>query len=445
MAALNVGGFGAVTSISCPAAHTCAAGGYYKDSSHHGHAFVANETNGTWRKAVEVPGTAALNVGHDAQVSSVSCAIAGSCSAGGYYTDNSLHAHRHAFVVNEISGAWRKAVQVPGVAALNTVGDARVTSISCPSRGNCAAGGIYHTGGGLFVVNEKNGVWGKAMKVPGAAALNVGRDASLTSVSCASTGNCAAGGRYKDGSAHYQAYVVSEQNGRWTTNAKEVPGTANLNLGGNAQVTSISCTGTTSCVAGGNYEDGSGHNQAFVASSKNGVWSKAIIVPGTPAAVLVSGVAQLSSISCRSAGNCSAGGYYDFGGGNNRHAFVVSSTNGVWGTATEVPGIDGLGLGTFSQVTSISCAGVGNCAVVGSFDSSGDDEAFAAAETNGVWGQAVPLGGAIAFDWGPRPFFVPGQDSISCAKAGACAIGGDYEDDQSLHADRGLRAYVTTP
>ena len=40
----------------------------------------------------------ALNTGGNAWTYSVSCAAAGGCSAGGYYTDNSGHAQ--AFVVS---------------------------------------------------------------------------------------------------------------------------------------------------------------------------------------------------------------------------------------------------------------------------------------------------------------------------------------------------------
>jgi len=37
------------------------------------------------------------------------------------------------------------------------------------------------------------GTWGTAQEVPGSAALNTGGNAEVTSVSCASVGNCAAG------------------------------------------------------------------------------------------------------------------------------------------------------------------------------------------------------------------------------------------------------------
>ena len=54
---------------------------------------------GTWGTAIEVPGTAALNQGGNAETLSVSCAPAGTCSAGGIYTDSS--GHHQAFVVNK--------------------------------------------------------------------------------------------------------------------------------------------------------------------------------------------------------------------------------------------------------------------------------------------------------------------------------------------------------
>ncbi len=62
------------------------------------------------------------------------------------------------------AGPWGRAIEVPGLGALNKGGDAQVTSVSCASAGDCAAGG-YYTGRGSagFVVSEQNGVWGTAI------------------------------------------------------------------------------------------------------------------------------------------------------------------------------------------------------------------------------------------------------------------------------------------
>jgi hypothetical protein len=64
-------------------------------------------------------------------------------------------------------------------------------------------------------VREIGGHWLKAIEVPGTAALNAGGNAQVTWVSCASAGNCAAGGSYQDRSGHHQAFVVSQVNGHW--------------------------------------------------------------------------------------------------------------------------------------------------------------------------------------------------------------------------------------
>ncbi|HEV2240004.1 MAG TPA: hypothetical protein VGR98_03095, partial [Streptosporangiaceae bacterium] len=142
---------------------------------------------------------------------SLSCASAGNCAAGGFYTDGS--GHRQALVARETNGTWRPAIEVPGSGALNAGGNAQVASVSCASAGNCAAGGFYTDGSGHlqgFVVSQTNGTWRTAIEVPGLGTLNKGGVAVVNSVSCRSAGNCAAGGPYKDGSGHLQAFVVSQ-------------------------------------------------------------------------------------------------------------------------------------------------------------------------------------------------------------------------------------------
>jgi hypothetical protein len=166
-----------------------------------------------------------------------------------------------------LAGTWHTAIEVPGTAALNS-GGAVTDSVSCRSAGNCTAGGEYHDGSGhgqVFVASEVNGTWQAAIEVPGTAALNSGGSAQVNSVSCGGAGNCAAGGGYTDGSSHLQAFVASEVKGTWHA-AIEVPGTATLNSGGFAVINWVSCGAAGNCAAGGDYTDGSGHLQAFVAN-----------------------------------------------------------------------------------------------------------------------------------------------------------------------------------
>src|SRR5262252_9081733 len=96
------------------------------------------------------------------------------------------------------------------------------------------------------------GTCGRAITVPGLGALNKGRDAGVLSVSCPSPGNCAAVGDYRDGGHHQQGFVVSERHGRWHL-AIEAPGLGVLNKTGNAEVSAVSCASAGYCAAGGYY------------------------------------------------------------------------------------------------------------------------------------------------------------------------------------------------
>lgn len=410
-----------VTAVSCPAPGECAAGGAYNSDAGY-QPMVVSQANGSWGKAIEVPGMAALNVNRGARVTAISCAAPGECAAGGYYnTTRCYGSDCGAFVVSETNGSWGNAIKVPGV------GGGVVNSISCGAPGDCAAGGYDYGPQGqeqAFVVTEKNGRWGDAIEVPGVAKLNPnpggGFAARVNSISCAAAGECVAGG-YSFGGA----FVVSETNGSWGT-AMKVPGTTTLN-----EVTSISCPAVGECAAGGDYFDAPGQESAFVVSERSGSWGEAIEVPGTAAL----GVgADVTSISCAAPGECAAGGYYDTGHYDDfrEHAFVVSEANGTWGNAIEVPGTARIKSGCArplrrcsgpgADVTSISCAAAGECAAGGAvlhrwpFRSTYpvNFPTFVVSETNGTWGDAVTVPGTATLN------------SISCAAAGECAAGGGY-------------------
>jgi hypothetical protein len=411
-----------VYSVSCASAGNCSAGGYFSQTTGRGQAFVSNEVNGAWQPAMEVPGTATLNTGGNAYVTSVSCATAGNCSAGGNYVDTSSNGQ--AFVVSEVNGAWQPAVKMPGIAP------ASITSVSCASVGNCSGGGSYFDASRnlqAFVANEVNGAWQNATPVPGAIRLNVGKSAGVTSVSCATAGNCSAGGTYYDASGNGQAFVANEVNGAWQP-ATEVPGTATLNTGGNASATSVSCATAGNCSAGGTYSDGSGNGQAFVANEVNGAWQPATEVPAI-GTLNTGGNANFISISCAAPGNCSAGGYYYDGyyinASTHRQAFVVNEVNGAWQAAVEVPGTATLNTGGNAGATSVSCTSVGNCSAGGSYyDTSNKRQAFVVNEVNGTWQAAVEAPGTATLNTGGSASI----NSVSCVPGGYCSAGGGYYD-----------------
>ena len=420
-AALNAGGIAEVDSVSCASPGNCSAGGSYADASFGQQAFLVSQVKGIWGNAAEVPGIAALNA-RFAGVNSVSCASAGNCSAGGFYWNPTFGSQ--AFVVSQVHGIWGNAAEVPGTAALNRGGEGGVNSVSCPSPGNCSAAGDY-TGalgrGQAFVVSQVNDIWGKAKQVPGTAALKAGQSSEAISVSCASAGNCSVGGRYTDASGHYQAYVVSQVKGAWGR-AKQVPVTGALNVGGAAQVDSVSCASAGNCSAAGDYWDASLRGQVFVVSQVHGIWGKAKQVAGT-AAVNARLTVFVVSVSCASAGNCSAGGGHS-DSSTHGQAFVVSQVKGNWGKSQLPPGTAALNAGGYARVNSVSCASPGNCSAGGFYtDASRHRQAFVVSQVNGTWGNATEVPGTAALSAGAGAEV----NSVSCASPGNCSAGGDFD------------------
>lgn len=439
LSALNTGGAVKVNSLSCGSVGNCAVGGSYRTRSGIQQAFVASEVAGSWGLAAAVPGIATLNVGRHAEVVSVSCARAGGCAAGGYYTDSA--SDEQAFVVGETGDSWGQATEVPGLAALNVGGLAQVSSMSCPSPGQCAAGGFYNDLNSYtqaFVVSEQNGTWATAIQIPfaGTAYYPEGLGA-ISALSCSRAGNCAAGG-YDSGKqpSFYKtsAFVVNEKNGHWGK-VLQVPGLAALNHQ-SPHLDALSCSSVGNCAAGGDYVDRSAHYQPFVVSDHNGTWGKAIEVPGS-AAFNSARIAPVSSVSCASAGNCVAGGFKT---GSNAgrievRGFVVSEKSGKWGAAIAEPGAALFG-GRNATVTSVSCATPGNCAAGGgSKDSSFRSRAFVLSERDGTWGTAIEVPGLATLSAaGPATVKV-----VACPRRGECTAVGTYRDSTGA-----VQAFIVT-
>jgi len=123
----------------------CALGGRYQDKNGAAQSFVDVLKNGSWKQATEIG--SGHNLGGYAQVSTVSCPSAGNCAAGGSYLSAPGSSQRYqAFVVSLKGFAWQSVKEVPGTGALNAGKTAQVNAVSCPSSGFCAAGGFYSTG-----------------------------------------------------------------------------------------------------------------------------------------------------------------------------------------------------------------------------------------------------------------------------------------------------------
>jgi hypothetical protein len=411
--------------MSCASADNCSAAGYYPSQTSQGGGnlagYVVSKVHGTWRKAIKIAGIALSRRGGGiVQPLAVACATAGECSVVGYFQGGVSSPFR-AFITSKVHGTWHAATKVPGLIALDHGQTASLSSVSCTSPGNCSAGGAYAVSaiaGQAFVVAERNGIWHNAVTVPGITGLNHGR-ASVTGISCVSPGNCSAIGDYQDSTGETQVFVVNKVKGTWHR-AIAIPGSIGLNLGGFAAAASVSCASAGNCSAGGTYTDSSKRNQAFIVNEVNGTWHKAVKVPGT-AALAQGGMAGLNSISCASVGNCSAGGYYKSG------AFVVNEVNGTWHKAIKVSGTVAVSQISVAGVETVSCAAPGNCSAGGTFRSAQDPlghvEVFVVNEVNGTWRRAIPVPRLARLSQsGSAHIF-----ALSCGAVANCSAGGFYD------------------
>ncbi len=381
--------------VSCSSAGNCSAGGLYVDRAGHGQAFVVSEKNGTWGNAEEVPGSADLNVGGDATIEQMSCTLAGGClAAGTYESDSSMD--QQAFVVQEIGGVWGPAEDIAGLDALNTGGVAEVRTLYCVHTGNCTVGGDYNDGHGAepFVAYQNYGEWYSAQTFPDIAAANTGLIASIDSLSCQRRGICTGVGTYRTSDGNTHVFADSEQNYIWN-GFQPIPGMAALPKGGAVypSIGFLSCPSAVNCTAGGTYVDASGNTQSYIVTQANGVWGNARVLPGV-AALGVSHFVVLAGLSCRSAGNCTAAGSYVV----NLHTlttlvFVVAEKNGKWGKAQALPGSVALSKGGNLDPEALSCGAPGNCALGGTYTTTGRLAPFIATQKNGTWGKAERVPG----------------------------------------------------
>ncbi len=417
LAALTISqGNSGINAISCAGPGYCGAGGFYQASpSGRSEGFVVSQVNGVWGDAKPVPGLAALNQG-TAQVTSISCPSRGNCGAAGFYTTATGSGgvtFTAGFVVNEVNGVWGQATEVSGLASDvggNTL--AQTLAISCPSAGNCGAGGFQWVPAHSktrccrqegFVTSEVNGTWGKAKAIAGIS--------DIGSISCPSAGNCAAvGGR-----------VVNEVNGTW---GKAITLTSR---GFTAMLYSVACGAPGDCSAVGHLGSAAG-----LVSEVNGTWGSPSSVKGTALLPKAQG-AQLTRVTCAAAGRCTAAGSayksVEEGSSTREYAvgFVLNQRNGTWGSPQLVPGMSALSKNGYNVITAVSCSLPVNCAVGGAVsissdnpDGTGPGQAFVASKVGGKWQLPLDVTTSLG-NQGPAQV-----SAMACPRVSKCTAGGSY-------------------
>jgi hypothetical protein len=389
---------------------------------------LLTETGGIWAQGIEavVPSAPPQPPGvtQFAPVDAVSCPSVGNCSAVGTYGDPS-HIW-HGLLLSETDGSWSPGVEAALPANAHSTENTLSTSlgdVSCASVGNCSAVGGYHDSSGNqmgLLLTETGGTWaaGVEAKLPANAATTNQR-VGLASVSCASPGNCSAVGTYLDAFGIQQGLLLTETDGSWAPGVEAVLPTALT--AGYIFINSVSCPSAGNCTAVGEYWRGYGYlTQGLLLTETAGSWA-----PGVGVALPANAEAadSLNSVSCPSDGNCAAvGSYYDSKG---LQGLLLSETDGSWSPGVEAQPADvRASTGSLAGLQSVSCGSAGNCTAVGGYsDGFGATVPILVTETAGSWATGVAAS-LPANAQAPQGYSQ--LDSVSCPGSGPCGAGGFY-------------------
>ncbi len=412
---------GNIETISCPSAGACAAGGYYYDTTSDQQALAETETGGVWTATKVNLGGVSANSDPFAELQQVSCPSAGSCVAVGDYEDSS-HVQQ-GMVVTQSGGTWTAAkVTLPSGAAADP--QVEFDGLTCPSAGNCVAVGFYGDGAGEqqgLILTEANGSWtSDKVSLSGLGVSATDPDVLLTALSCPDASDCVAVGSYWDTSNHSQDLMLSDTSGAWTAHKADLSKLPSVGSNPYANLSAVSCTSAGNCAAVGTYTDGSSRTQALVVSESAGTWSAAskVTLPSNANPSGADSDTALNAVSCSSASNCTAVGSYD-ATSNAVEGLEVTENGGVWSAGLEASLPVAGAANPYMRLDSVTCATGGNCLASGGYVSGGGAyEELVLAEASGSWTAAA------------TPVLTDAQATlggahIACSQDGYCAVAGD--------------------
>ena len=289
--------------VSCTSASECTATGYY-EASKGKHYSLAERWNGsTW--TVESTPT----FGSDTNLDGVSCASSKECVAVGWYVEEAMTLP----VVekwNEKKWTSEKAAKLP---AEDT--QAWLYGVSCPAAKKCeAVGSFISTSLNVRALAESmsDSTWTQ-QSIPTAAHTE---GVEPRGVSCSSTSACTAVGGLTNNTTHKGQSFTARWNGtEWVLESGLDPVTQpEYESEASWQLSSVSCPGSSACMAVGYYSEGSKGTNGLLGEYWNGsTWGPELPENRT-------GVEQnvLDSVSCGSATVCTSVGYSEISATTSR-------------------------------------------------------------------------------------------------------------------------------
>jgi hypothetical protein len=322
--------------VSCTSSTSCVAVGYYGNGSGYAQTLIETFSGGSWSIATS-PDT---STSEPNQLNGVSCTSSTSCVAVGYYFNGSAD----QTLIETLSGGSWSITTSPDT---STSENNQLNGVSCTYSTSCVAVGYYYNGSvdQALIETLSGGSW----SITTSPDTSTSEHNLIFGVSCTSSTSCAAVGYYYNGSVD-QALIETLSGGSWSITTSPDTSTSEYN-----QFNSVSCTSSTSCLAVGNYVNGSGYPQTLIETLSGGSWS-ITTSPDTS----TSENNQLNGVSCTSSTSCVTVGYYETSSGNYQ-TLIETLSGGSWSittspdTSTSEP----------NQLNGVSCTSSTSCVAVG--------------------------------------------------------------------------------
>jgi hypothetical protein len=372
------------TSVACPAANQCVAGGLYHGPDNSVQGLLATWSGGAWT-TVETglaPDDPALSPPTLSSVSAVGCAAPGSCTAvGSAVTQGGPTPDTLLF--SGWGSSWQ-TTDLPLPADVSSAPDPYGLTVACASGGPCVVAGNYGAAGGVtkVFVDSGSGSSLTSTSLPGSAPPQV---ACPTATACV----------LAEGGTLWTGLGLS-----WSPASLPVPpGAAAVNAAG------VSCPGVGHCVVLANASSGA------VVLDTGGPHGPFVQTTAPVRSGGGSASAPPGGLACRKVGFClalmaSAG-----------QTVLVSGWKTSW-SSTRAPAELGARPGDAVVLSGVACDPTAGCTAVGSVG----DRSELVSGSPGNW-SAVPV--PVPPDAFPVGDDVQQLDVVACA-GGACLAGGRY-------------------
>ncbi len=326
---------------------------------------------------------------------------------------------------------WQNAKEVALPKGATGIPDGFLPSLTCTTPVDCVAAGDYAASSGAvegLIVSETNGTWTAPTSLEVPVGADPDPDVTIYGVSCGVTGNCAAVGSYEDAAKNIVPLVANEVGGRWRR-ARQLALPKNALVNGQAgELRDVVCSSPNNCSAVGEYFDNYQaypRSQGFVATEVRGHWSAASEVR-IAQKTNFNPFVTFSQLACSSVGNCVGVGSY-INASDVTEGLIVSQVRGVWRTGEQLALPSSASAFSGASLSEVTCLAHSSCAALGTFNAStGAVEAVVTSGADGSWARGTELVMPVATNVNPHVFLF-GFDSIACASAGNCSVGGQYQ------------------